>query len=133
MIFLKSILAVQDLCCKQFFCQGLRRDRFRTPMQWNSQWPNMGFSNASSTYIKPLYNNIDTSSSNENLKLFRTVAKLKSEEFSLQYGKIEFLTNLNEDIVAFLRRFNGKNRFVMRSNIFHLALQVCLFFSLSVS
>lgn len=94
----------------------LRRDRFRTPMQWDATLPNMGFSNATNIPIAALNNGIDTSDSNAELKLVRTVAKLKSNEKSLQYGKFELITNINENIVAFLRRLNGNDCFLIVAN-----------------
>ncbi|CAD5119557.1 DgyrCDS8156 [Dimorphilus gyrociliatus] len=94
----------------------LRRDKFRTPMQWDSRVLNNGFSNASNLYIPALSTNISVATSRSDLNAFKSVTKLKMDAFSLQFGTFEILPNLQQNLFGFLRRFNGKDSFLVVAN-----------------
>ncbi|MBZ4684233.1 MAG: malL [Fusobacteriales bacterium] len=91
----------------------MSRDNSRTPMQWSND-KNAGFSNADNTWIdiNPNYKeiNVENALNDENsiLHYYKKMIKIRKENLALIYGEHIPFMNDNENIFAYIKKYNDE-------------------------
>lgn len=105
---------IQDPWGKALWPEWQGRDGCRTPMPWQADAPNAGFSQSSKTWL-PVPNDhaqksVDIQKSNPDsvLNSFKEFVAWRKTKPVLQSGSIEFIDTANEKVLSFKRSLDGE-------------------------